>query len=194
MKNMTRLTLAGFFLALGLVLPFFTGQIPEIGSALLPMHIPVIICGFICGWKYGLLVGFLSPLLRNLLFAMPPINVALAMAFELAAYGAVTGILYQKLPKSKLKIYLSLLPAMVAGRLIWGAVSIVIYGLGDTPFTWQMFIAGALLNAIPGIILQIVLIPLLMIALEKSGAINYNDQYFTTTCRTLSKNADKRCS
>lgn len=194
MKNMTKLTSAGFFLALGLVLPFLTGQIPEIGSALLPMHIPVIICGFICGWKYGLLVGFITPLLRNLLFAMPPLTIAIAMAFELAAYGAVTGLLYQNLPKSKLKIYLSLILAMIAGRLIWGAVSIVIYGLGETPFTWQMFIGGALLNAIPGIILQIVLIPLLMMALEKSGAINHNDQYITTTHRTLSKDADKRYS
>lgn len=193
MKNITKLTFSGFFLALSLVLPFLTGQIPEIGSALLPMHIPILICGFICGWKYGLLVGFTAPLLRNLLFAMPPMTTAIPMAFELAAYGAVTGILYHKLPKSKSAIYFNLLLAMIAGRAIWGAVSLIICGLGGTPFTWQMFIGGALLNALPGIILQIVLIPLLMMALEKTGVMNYDDQYFTKTHCTLSKDADKRC-
>ena len=175
MKNMKKMVWAAFFLALALVLPFLTGQIPEIGSMLLPMHIPVLICGFICGWKYGLLVGFLAPLLRNLLFGMPPLMTAICMAFELAAYGTITGTLYNKLRKNKFKIYLSLFAAMFIGRIVWGAVSIFIYSLTDAAFTWQIFIGGALLNALPGIILQIVLIPVLMIALEKSGVLENND-------------------
>lgn len=176
MKNIIKkMVLAAFFLALGLVLPFFTGQIPEIGGMLLPMHIPVLICGFVCGWKYGLLVGFITPLFRSFLFTMPPILTATAMAFELATYGAVTGILYARLKKSNTRIYISLLAAMLAGRIVWGAVSLVIYGVRQTAFTWQMFMAGSLLNAIPGIILQIVLIPLLILALEKSGVMRNND-------------------
>lgn len=175
MKNIKTLTQAAFFLALGLVLPFLTGQIPEIGSALLPMHIPVLICGYICGWKYGLLVGFITPLLRSSLFGMPPIMTAAAMAFELAAYGTVTGILYRRLPNFKGRIYISLICAMIIGRIIWGAASIAIYGLSDAAFTWEIFLAGALQGAVPGIILQVVLIPILMIALEKSGAIKNND-------------------
>lgn len=156
------------FLALGLVLPFFTGQIREIGNKLLPMHIPVLLCGFLCGPQYGLLVGFITPLLRSLLFSMPPLPRAIGMAFELATYGAVTGLLYRKLPKSKARIYISLLIAMVAGRLVWGIVSILIYGIEGSAFTWQMFAGGAFLNAIPGIVVQIILIPVLMLALEKA--------------------------
>lgn len=194
MKKTTKLTLAGSFLALALVLPFVTGQIPEIGSALLPMHIPVLICGFVCGWKYGLFVGLCAPLLRHLLFAMPPLPTAIGMAFELAAYGTITGFLYQKLPKSKLNIYISLFLSMIGGRLVWGFISIIIYGLGETPFTWKMFIGGALLNAIPGIVLQIVSIPILITSLNKAGALNKNDQDYTKTCSTLSKDAAERCS
>lgn len=176
MKSMKKMVWSAFFLALGLILPFLTGQIQEIGNKLLPMHIPILICGFVCGWNYGLLIGFITPLLRSFLFSMPTPSIALGMAFELATYGAITGVLYHKLPKSKAKIYISLLVAMLAGRLAWGAASIVIYGISQTAFTWQMFIGGALLNAIPGIILQIVLIPILMLALEKSGVIGNEDR------------------
>ena len=172
MKNTKKLVLAALLLALGLVLPFLTGQLQTIGNKLLPMHIPILICGFVCGWKYGLLVGFLTPLLRHLLFGMPLLTNALGMAFELATYGMVTGVLYDKLPASKLRIYISLLTAMLAGRIVWGIASVLIYGVAQTAFTWQMFVGGALLNALPGLILQLVLIPILMVALEKSGVFN----------------------
>ena len=104
--NLKKLVLAGVFLALCLLLPFVTGQIPQIGAALSPMHIPVLLCGFVCGWPYGLVVGFVAPLLRFMLFGMPPIfPTGIAMAFELAAYGALTGILYRLLPKKTPYIY-----------------------------------------------------------------------------------------
>lgn len=175
MNNMKKMILAAFFLALGLVMPFLTGQVPEIGGMLLPMHIPVLICGFICGWKYGLLVGCITPLLRTFLFGMPPFLTAVAMAFELAAYGAVTGCLYQKLEKQKGRIYISLLSAMVVGRLVWGAVSVILYGVTGATFTWQIFITGAFLQSIPGIILQLIAIPMLMFALEKAGVTEIDD-------------------
>ena len=93
-----KLVLASLFLAIGLILPFFTGQIPAIGNMLLPMHIPVLICGFVCGWKYGFLVGGIMPILRSFLFGMPVIFPnAIAMAVELATYGACTGIFGKKL-------------------------------------------------------------------------------------------------
>lgn len=182
MKNTKTLVWAAVFLALGLILPFFTGQIPEIGGKLLPMHIPVLLCGFVCGWKYGLLIGFITPLFRSMLFGMPPLLTALGMAFELAAYGAVTGILYHRLVKSKARIYISLVIAMLVGRMIWGLVSIVIYGFSGSPFTWQIFLAGSFLNAIPGIILQLVAVPTLILAFEKSGVVNINEEYHTRTC------------
>lgn len=172
---MKKMILSAFFLALGLVMPFITGQIPEIGSMLLPMHIPVLICGFVCGWKYGGLVGFIVPLMRSVIWGMPPIMTAIGMAFELAAYGIVTGFLYKRLPKNKFLLYAELVVAMILGRVVWGAVSILIYGIQGNAFSWQIFMGGALLNAIPGIILQIVLVPVLVMALQRLGVMNLND-------------------
>ena len=92
-----KLTYSALYLALAMVLPFLTGQVPKIGSMLCPMHIPALLCGFMCGWPWGLAVGFLSPLLRSAIFGMPPVWVSVAMAFEMATYGAVSGWLYRKL-------------------------------------------------------------------------------------------------
>lgn len=181
MKNTKKLVWAAVFLALGLVLPFFTGQIPEIGNKLLPMHIPILLCGFVCGWKYGLLVGFITPLFRMTLFGMPPLMTAIGMAFELAAYGAVTGLLYNRLAKSKARIYVSLIAAMIVGRIIWGIASVILYGISGTAFTWQIFLAGSFFNAIPGIIVQLIAVPALILAFEKSGVLNINEEYHTRT-------------
>lgn len=162
------LVFAGLFIALGLVLPFLTGQIPSLGSRLLPMHIPVLLAGFVCGGPLGLAVGFIVPLLRSVLFGMPPLfPTAVAMAFELAVYGFATGLIYKLLPKKSVFIYVSLVISMICGRIVWGIVSYIIYGFGETPFTWQMFSAGAVVNAIPGIILQILIIPAVVIALKR---------------------------
>ena len=168
MNRIRKIVLAGLMMALGIVLPFVTGQIPQIGSMLLPMHIPVLLCGFICGWKYGLVVGAVVPLLRSMMFGMPPMMTAIAMAFELAVYGCVTGFLYKKLPGKKVKLYISLISAMILGRIVWGMVSLVIYGVTNAVFTWQIFIGGALLNAIPGIILQLIVVPALVLVIEKN--------------------------
>lgn len=171
-SSVRRLVLSGLFLALGLVMPFLTGQIPTIGSMLLPMHIPVLLCGFICGWPYGLAVGLITPLLRSGLFGMPPLfPTAVAMAFELAVYGFCTGLFYKLLPKKNVFIYISLILSMICGRIAWGTASVVLYGFSDKPFTWQMFAAGAVLNAIPGIVLQIVIIPVIIIALKRGNLL-----------------------
>jgi riboflavin transporter FmnP len=169
MKSLKSLVLAGLFLALGLLLPFLTGQIPQIGNMLLLMHIPVLLCGYFCGWQYGLAVGAVVPLLRSVLFGAPPMfPIAVAMAFELAVYGLMTGILYKRFPKKVGFIYGSLLISMVAGRVVWGAVSFLLYGLGDTAFSWEMFMGGAFLKALPGIAIQLVLIPIIVMALNKN--------------------------
>lgn len=168
--------LAAMFLAIGLVLPFLTGQIPQIGSMLLPMHIPVLLCGLICGWQYGLGIGFVLPFLRFMLFGMPPLYpTGIAMAFEMAAYGLVVGLLYGLSRwKCILSLYRSMILAMLAGRLVWGLAEIALLGLDADGFTWQMFLAGAFLNAIPGIILQLVLIPSIMVALDRTGLVRFS--------------------
>lgn len=167
-----KMVLGAMFLALALVLPFLTGQIQQIGNALCPMHIPVLLCGFFCGPVYGAVVGLIAPLLRFLLFGMPPLMpIGIAMCFELMTYGLVSGLLYKLLPKKKLNVYVALLGAMLAGRVIWGIARVILLGLGEFEFGWAAFLSGAFLTAIPGIIVQIVLIPILVIALKK-----YTDQ------------------
>ena len=170
MKRTQKITLSALFLALGIVLPFFTGQIPKIGNLLLPMHIPVLFCGFLCGMPYGFLVGFLTPILRSILFSMPPMMPkALGMAVELAVYGIVTGVLYPRWKQKKFGIYSTLLTAMILGRMTWGIASFLLYKIVGMQFTWELFIAGAFFNALPGIIIQLILIPAVLYRLQKTN-------------------------
>ncbi|MGN0965333.1 MAG: ECF transporter S component [Dysosmobacter sp.] len=167
-----RMAYAAVCLALCMVLPFLTGQIPQIGSALSPMHIPVLLAGFLCGPWWAAAVGAVAPLLRFALFGMPPIfPTGVAMCFELAGYGLVSGLLYRKLPKKPVNVYVSLLAAMLAGRVIWGIVRVLLSGVAGEPFTWAAFMAGAFVNAVPGIIVHIALIPVIVLALRKAGFI-----------------------
>lgn len=169
-SNTKKITFSGMFLALALLLPFLTGQMPQIGSALSLMHIPVLLCGFVCGGPYGLIVGFIAPLLRFLIFGSPPIfPVGTAMAFELATYGLSAGLLYKMLPKKLPYIYVSLILSMLIGRVVWGITMFVIAILAaNIQFGFAAFLAGAFINAIPGIILHIILIPIIVISLKKA--------------------------
>ena len=170
MNVLRKLILSGLFLALAMVLPFLTGQIPQIGNMLCPMHLPVLLCGFLCGWPYGLLVGFLSPFLRYILFHMPPLfPTGLAMAFEMATYGAVAGLLYRALPRRTVFLYLSLIVAMLTGRLVWGGVRYLLTFVSDSSFTLAAFWAGGFATALPAIILQLVLIPPIVLLVRKAG-------------------------
>ncbi|MBR5355580.1 MAG: ECF transporter S component [Lachnospiraceae bacterium] len=163
-----KMVLSAMFLALAMVLPFLTGQIPQIGKALSPMHIPVFLAGFFVGPVYAALIGFVAPLLRAVLFGMPALFPnATAMAFELATYGAVSGLLYKALPNKKINIYLSLIGAMLAGRIVWGAVMFFLMGIGKAEFGIEKFLAVGFINAVPGIILHIVLVPILVMALRR---------------------------
>ena len=168
------LVLGAMFLAIALVMPFLTGQIPQFGQALCPMHFPVILAGYVCGGPVALIVGFVAPILRFFIFSMPPIfPTGIAMAFELAAYGLFSGLFYRIFKKSIFGTYASLLLAMVIGRVVWGVVTyfITVSNAGAEPFTFSAFIAGSVLGSIPGIIAQIVLIPLIVFALKKAKLI-----------------------
>ena len=166
--SIRNMVLAAMCLALCLVLPFLTGQIPEIGSKLSPMHIPVLLCGFICGPVFGAIVGFIAPLLRFVIFGMPPFPMCVPMAFELCTYGLVSGLVWKAGRKTTAHIYRALLVAMIAGRIVWGIVTAILLGMGESPFTWAAFWAGGFANAVPGIVLQLILIPLLVFALRKA--------------------------
>ena len=167
-----KLTRAAICLALCMVLPFLTGQIPQIGSALSPMHIPVLLGGFLCGPGWAAAVGFVAPLLRFVLFGMPPIfPTGLAMSFELMVYGLVSGLVYTRLNRGTGSIYTALLSAMLAGRVVWGVVMAILMGLSGSTFTFAAFVTGAFTNAIPGIIVHIVFIPVLVLALRRCGLL-----------------------
>lgn len=167
-NEIKKITLSAMFLALAFVMPFLTGQIPQIGSMLCPMHIPVLLCGFFCGAPWGMGVGLIVPILRSFTLGMPVMfPMAVSMALELAAYGFIAGWLHHKLPKKKVNVYVSLLSAMVIGRLVWGIAMFCCMGFSASKFGMSAFFSGAILNAVPGIVLQIVLIPVVVITLEK---------------------------
>lgn len=174
-KSIKKMTLSAMFIAIGMVLPFFTGQIPQIGNMMCPMHIPVFLCGLICGWQYGAAVGFVVPLLRSFTFGMPILYPsALAMAFELMTYGLVVGFVYgHSRWQCVISLYRAMIAAMISGRLVWGMAMIVLMGVRGNQFTFQAFLAGAFLNAIPGIILQMVFIPAVMIVLNRTGLVRF---------------------
>lgn len=163
-ENVKKTVLAAMLLAVGFVLPLLTGQIKEIGDTLLPMHLPVLLCGLLCGWKYGATVGFILPFLRSVVFSMPPIYPnAVWMALELSTYGLMIGLLYARVTKFSLgRLYGCLIVAMLCGRAVWGIAKALLLGLKGSVFTFSMFLTGAFIDSFAGIVLQLVLIPLLM--------------------------------
>ena len=175
-KTTKKLTLSAMFLAIGMVLPFLTGQIPQIGNMMLPMHIPVLLCGLICGWQYGAVLGFILPLVRYLVFGMPVLfPTGTAMAFELMTYGLVIGLIYSSSRwKCIISLYRALIGAMIAGRIVWAAAQMILLGVSGGTFTMKMFLAGAFFNAVPGIIIQLVLIPTVMVALGRTGLVHFH--------------------
>ncbi len=171
-KQNMKLALSAFFIALGIILPFITMQIPRIGNMLLPMHIPVMLCGFICGGPYGFIVGLIVPLLRSVLVGMPlMIPTAVSMSPELAVYGLITGCMYQKLKEQRFGIHLALLTAMILGRIVWGGVSIGLFSLIGNSFTWKLFVMNGFVNAIPGIVIQLIFIPFLVKRLKRVNEV-----------------------
>ena len=165
-SSLNRITVTGVCIALCYILPLAFHS-TALGTTLSPMHIPVLLCGFFCGAPWGLVVGLLTPIVRSAILGMPQMfPMAVAMAFELATYGFVAGCLHQKLQKRTRYVYVALLGAMVIGRLVWGAVMFACMGFDVSKFGLSAFLAGAVINAIPGIILQLVLVPVLVISLK----------------------------
>ena len=166
MMKIKDMSLSAMFIALGIVLPFVTMNIPEIGNMLLPMHIPVLLSGFILGPVYGMIVGFVTPLLRSIMFGAPIFYPkAIVMSFELLTYGLISGLFYHIIfnRRSKLiNIYISLILAMIFGRVTYGIVQSIIGLVNMNEFTFKVFVTEAIINAIPGIIIQLIIIPIII--------------------------------
>lgn len=164
------LIMALICLAISVVLPMLTDQVPRFGQGLRPMHIPVLIAGFSCGPVIGFVVGLAAPMLSLLIHGVPAfMPMGFAMGLELATYGLIAGLLYSQLPRKTESIYVSLITAMIVGRIVWGASMIVLSGRAQTQFTYQMFMKYAFIDAMPAILFHIVLIPAVVIALEKAN-------------------------
>ncbi|MBQ2944664.1 MAG: ECF transporter S component [Ruminococcus sp.] len=169
-KKLVNMLLSAMFLSIGLLLPFLTGQIQQIGNMLLPMHLPVILCSLVCGWQYGLAIGVILPIMRSLVFTMPVLYPsAITMSFELATYGFLTGFLFVKARWQCIRsLYRCLITSMLAGRAVWGIAMLLLLGFKGEAFTLSTFISGAFINAVPGIILQLIIVPGVMLTLDRT--------------------------
>ncbi len=181
MNQTKNLTISGACVALGVILPITFHSIPNAGSIFLPMHIPVLLCGLICGPYYGLLCGVLAPLVSSFCTGMPPMAVLPGMLFELAAYGLLSGILIKKInvKNPAIRIYVSLIAAMICGRMLNGLLNGLIIHAGL--YSMQMWITGSFITAFPGIIIQLILIPVIVLALRKAGFAVKGEAYCQTS-------------
>ena len=166
--NTTRLIYAAICIAIGILLPQINKMIPvaNIGAILSPMHIPVLLSGFLCGVPYAAFVGFILPLLNFTLTGMPPIYpIGLSMMFELAAYGMISAFLYKV---TKNNLWISLIGAMIGGRIVMGIANAILFGLAGKPYGFSAFISAAFVTALPGIIIHLIVIPAILYALKKA--------------------------
>lgn len=168
MSQVKCLIFAGLCVALGVVLPIALHSVANAGSIFLPMHIPVLLCGLICGWPYGLACGVLAPILSHLITGMPPAAILPGMLFELAVYGLVSGLMmkYIRTGKNLWDIILSLVVAMLLGRVTYGIMNALLFKAGE--YSLSVWLSAAFVTGLPGVAIQVVLIPALILALEKA--------------------------
>lgn len=167
-KNIEQIVLTGLFLAIGIILPPLFHSV-GMGEIISPMHFPVLLCGLLLGWKYGIICGFLTPLLAGLMWGVPQQPMATIMAFELAIYGLITGLLYKKLKLFKnsiINLYFALIIAMVAGRAVFGLINGLLFLLDISKLGFIAFLTGIFVTGLPGIILQILIIPAIIVTIE----------------------------
>ena len=158
-------------IALCVVLPQAFHAIPNAGAVYLPMHIPVLLCGLLTGWPYGLLCGLAGPLLSSLITGMPPAAILPSMMVECAVYGFISGLLMQRIRSGKLSLdlYISLLSAMLSGRILSGVVKALLFARGS--ITLASWAAGSFVTGLPGIVIQLLLLPAIVLALSKARLI-----------------------
>ena len=167
--NILKLVLSALMLALAIVLPMVVSMGSQrLGQIFLPMHLPVMLCGFICGSPFGIIVGLIAPLLKSILTGLPVMTSAVPMAFELATYGGMCGMLYKVFPKKTGYIYPNLIISMIVGRIVNGSVNYLVATASDNEFILDSFITLTTVNALPGIVIQLALIPLILLSLRKT--------------------------
>lgn len=170
MRSVKRMTIAAVCIALCVVLPIAFHSIPDGGSVFLPMHIPVLICGLVCGWPFGFLTGLMGPLLSSVLTGMPPAAFLPAMMVECAVYGMVSGLVLKGIRTKKLylDLYIALVTAMIAGRVVSGIAKALIFSPGMAMSAW---VTASFITALPGIVIQLVLLPMVVVTLMKAKVV-----------------------
>ena len=170
MRPIKKLTLSSVCIALCVVLPVAFHSIPDGGSIFLPMHIPVLICGMLCGWPYGLLCGLMGPMLSSLITGMPPAAYLPAMMVECGTYGAVSGLVLKQVHTKNLYIdlYAALITAMLAGRIVSGIAKALIFSPGLALSAW---VTASFVTALPGILIQLVFLPAVTVTLMRARVI-----------------------
>lgn len=159
--------------AMCVILPLMLHSVQNAGSVLCPMHIPVLLCGFICGWSFGMLCGLAGPLLSSITTGMPSMATLPIMMAELMVYGIVAGVM-MKFVHTKIiyiDLYISLIVAMIAGRIVAGTLSALIFLSSGTAYSMSVWAASYFIASLPGIIIHLILIPGIILALEKSRLI-----------------------
>ena len=171
MRNTKALVLAALCVALGIVLPIAFHSIPNAGRIFAPMHIPVLLAGLVTGPVYGLIVGILTPLLSSLLTGMPPTPILPAMTAELAVFGLGAGLLMHLMRKIHYvpAVYLSLLGAMLTGRVVAGVLNALIFQLGA--YSFEIWITGYFVTSLPGILIHVITVPHVCFALKQTGTL-----------------------
>lgn len=181
MKNrlkIKKLALTSVFIAIGIIIPILFHSVSMFGKIFLPMHIPVILCGIICGPVFGVTAAIMTVILSSIITGMPPLYpMAVIMIFELITYAIVSGVIIRLLRNrlnTIITLYISLVVAMLLGRLILGIASVIFIGILGTGYSMEAFITGAFVTGLTGIIIQLILIPWLIIILNKAHLININ--------------------
>ena len=172
MSSVKKICICAFLTAMCYVLPQAFHILP-LGTALSPMHLPVLLCGLVCGWPYGLVCGLIGPVLSHLLSGMPPVTVLIGMVPELGVYGLVTGLgmKFIRTGKTLLDLYLSLLPALVLGRVAGGVAQALLYLSRTESYTIALWAGSYVVGTLPAVVLQLVLLPTLVWGLMRAGLI-----------------------
>lgn len=171
MNRTKQLVTTAMCVALGIVLPMAFHFVPNAGSILLPMHLPVLLCGLINGPVWGLIAGIATPALSSMMTGMPPAMYLPSMLFELAGYGLVAGLMMKLMLRKRTipTVYAALIAAMLAGRILYGLSNAFLFRAGA--YSLEIWFAAAFTTALPGILLQLVIIPPVVLALQKIKAI-----------------------
>lgn len=158
-------------IALCYVVPLLFHGVQNAGRVFLPMHLPVFLCGLLCGWPYGLLCGLAGPALSSVLTQMPPVAMLPSMMLELAVYGAIAGLMMQLVhtKSTYADLYISQITALVCGRIIAGLAQALIFARGTYSIT--AWVSGYVVTSWPGTLIQLVLLPSVVFALMKAHLI-----------------------